>query len=493
MRRFLQFIGAFWLFAACATSGPVETSLDDSRFEVVPTPTEFSSPLDELARIRVRVAGLESQLPRKLRFHDPLWKEFVDGSQAWDELEQQQSAIESELVETGEIELQPGQSYSLDLDSYCVWPGKTRPLTGDGLQVAPLRGPAEKWIFGILDQQGSKGIRQDRVQYLIWALLTDVRFDELSDENQALLLEFYPDAQTRFRNRRLENLGESLLQELIPSQVTHTLADLSALREKVVDNQSRYAELEAILAPQPTRNTPIPVGWMRMPEGYFLRMSSESYTRVRVDIYVPTGEQSGRSPQSMKKVLFHPSRWVGLPALGQRVALSNRVRTREKRKPQNECERVKHWAPKSCRELSDKDRQQILQFADPKNFPKTRYKQTPGVRHPIEAQTDCSNFVNVIYQRAGFDYEYASTSALSCLSVFKKIAVQDLKPGDLLLYPSHVGILTAEGDVISATVGGEKMVSKLNPGHPEFRPAIRKLMQRQISTDPTQILRWSCP
>jgi len=60
--------------------------------------------------------------------------------------------------------------------------------------------------------------------------------------------------------------------------------------------------------------------------------------------------------------------------------------------------------------------------------------------HTRHSKTDCSHLVHEIYERAGFEYEYASSSDLYAgTSEFRP--VKHPQPGDLVVWPGHVGIV----------------------------------------------------
>jgi hypothetical protein len=488
-------VGLVLVFAACTTSGPVATLQVDSRYEIVPEPKAFVSPLVEIERVRHRTLESESATHRRPLTAGRQWLEYASWAQAWDEREAEQHRLEQELARTGEVELLPGRSYSFDLESYCVQGGEARPVTGDELKAAPLRGAAEAWLPKILDTQGEQRLSQSQVQYLIWALLYDVRFDELSEENQRALLLFYPDAASRFGNRRLEEVSKNILRDVLPSEITSIASQITEYRDRILELHSDYGKIEQVLAPKSDRENPIPVGWMRMPDGYFMRLTSKDYTQVHVDIFVPEESDPGRGPQAIKpKKIFRPSQWVGLPARGQRLAISTKTIPRPKRDHKTLCDRNRDYRPKYCHEMTDQDRKKILSISDPKLFGHTRYHQKPGGSDSIEEESDCSSFVNEIYRRAGFDFPYSPTSDFRCFSVFSLSPVKEFKPGDLILYPGHIGIMTSDGQVISATMGGKLGLSKLPKDDPRFRPAIKKLTPEQSSNSPPLgVLKWNCP
>jgi len=61
-------------------------------------------------------------------------------------------------------------------------------------------------------------------------------------------------------------------------------------------------------------------------------------------------------------------------------------------------------------------------------------------RTRLAAKADCSHLVHDIYERAGFVYDYASSSELYAgTSEFRQ--VQHPQAGDLVVWPGHVGIV----------------------------------------------------
>lgn len=104
-----------------------------------------------------------------------------------------------------------------------------------------------------------------------------------------------------------------------------------------------------------------------------------------------------------------------------------------------------------CRPLSLRERLKILALASPKNFPKAKYRMGPRAPANIERETDCSRFVHEIYRRAGLPYHFRSTADLSQAPEFDVLEEDEAKPGDLMLFRGHVGLVDKDGKIISAT------------------------------------------
>lgn len=76
-------------------------------------------------------------------------------------------------------------------------------------------------------------------------------------------------------------------------------------------------------------------------------------------------------------------------------------------------------------------------------------------RHHAKFSSDCSHFVHELYERAGFAYEYASSSDLYAgIDEFRRVASP--QPGDLAVWPGHAGIVVnpAQHSFFSALSSG---------------------------------------
>jgi hypothetical protein len=227
---------------------------------------------------------------------------------------QEQQRAEKELLETGELKLLPGRSYSLSFDSFCVHGGAPRPITGDGFLLGPLRGAPKDWLPELLRNYARSGVTRDQAQSLIWALLSEVDVDQLSSTDKSTLRKLMPDFLLRFRHRRIERKMLGLLAERLPLPLTEGVDQLDRWRSEYRQRAADFAALEAIFSPPPERSEALSVGWIQMPEGHQIRVTSQGYERTDVEIRVPRDVPSHPT--------FRPTDFIALPQQGQRLALS---------------------------------------------------------------------------------------------------------------------------------------------------------------------------
>jgi NlpC/P60 family len=95
-------------------------------------------------------------------------------------------------------------------------------------------------------------------------------------------------------------------------------------------------------------------------------------------------------------------------------------------------------------------------------------------RHHNHSRPDCSHFVNSIYQKAGFPYDYANSIELyTGTDAFRRVLRP--QPGDLIVWQGHVGIVIqpAQHTFFSALRSGLGVEDYQSPywrkrGHPRF-------------------------
>lgn len=438
----------------------------------VPTPTRFRSPQDKLIVLKSKSESIRPYgKNNKINFKSKEWYQYVSAGQAYEDAFFEQKRLEAQLENKQELSLEKGQSYSFDLEAFCIDPHRNSPGMNDGLKLSYIPKEYENWMPDLLAKYRSEGLSQEEAQTIIWAIVSDTKFDELSRTHQSSLLKIFPDANIRFGNRRFENLAQDVLRDLFP-ELSDTIENLKSMRNEILQVQDDFKALKDLMVPPANDQDRTEPQWFQLPDaadGIFVRLRADGYSLVHVDLYVNDGV---RIPQSMNDIIFSVTKLLGVPNKGQRLAVS--PRSQKKSEPQKNCESLKTFIPTSCHEMTDSDRTQILKMADPSNFPKTRYGAPEGPNTAIEKVTDCSHFTQEIYHRAGFDFPYAQTKDMDCLPIFEQESLVTAKPGDLVMFPGHVGILGADGKVISATSGGPNRLSTLEPDNPGFKPSITR-------------------
>ena len=85
-------------------------------------------------------------------------------------------------------------------------------------------------------------------------------------------------------------------------------------------------------------------------------------------------------------------------------------------------------------------------------------------RENVRRKPDCSHLVHEVYRRAGYDYPYATSFSLYA-GVRSFVRVETPQPGDLIVWPGHVGIVFDPGrhtfySSLSSGLGVDSYVSR---------------------------------
>lgn len=151
---------------------------------------------------------------------------------------------------------------------------------------------------------------------------------------------------------------------------------------------------------------------------------------------------------------------------------------------------LKIWAQDAhtpCQPMTTNIRTALLNAIEPKNFRNIRYESPPK----SDGSTDCSHFVNKMYTNVKLRFSYQSTANFSCINRFRQIERSQLQVGDIVVFQSHIGIYVGGENIISATIGGDGGLAKLDPSDPDFQPSIQKL-NIAVFGKPISFLTWEC-
>ena len=210
----------------------------------------------------------------------------------------------------GTFVTKPG-AYAAVLRTYCLHAGTYGPSKGNGYVNAPLRGGQAKIVEKLLQVDTTKfgPNGQHTMQSLLWAILSQAKYDSFSPELRAMGdLCLDPD-QRRELNGGYVGMLPPAIKQKIDAELQHTLGPIieaeQRIRTLVTSPKLPFAEMErlAVLTGEPPaaetdRDIPA-TRWVLNEQGVFVRYHSIGYPRTRVDTYVPerfvmTADAQGR-------------------------------------------------------------------------------------------------------------------------------------------------------------------------------------------------------
>lgn len=160
-------------------------------YSFVDQPKDFFSPLDVLDKSLEKTESNGSLLNKKMKFNSKEWFNYTAERQNWETLFYNQKTLEDQLLKEQFVQLESGHSYTFELESFCIDPYKDSPYSGDGLKLGTMPKVHQSWMPELLKKYATIGLSQEEAQILIWALVSDTKFDELSTENQKNLLRIF--------------------------------------------------------------------------------------------------------------------------------------------------------------------------------------------------------------------------------------------------------------------------------------------------------------
>ncbi|MBC8063322.1 MAG: hypothetical protein H7Y17_00705 [Chlorobia bacterium] len=189
----------------------------------------------------------------------------------------------------------PGQ-FSFEAQSYCLHAGTHGPGSGEGYLYAPLKGPKQGVIRGILQRSTAHPeIAQQEVQRLVWAILARTKPSELKGDIRQTADQLLTDKD----RSALEGSGMDFLKEnstgspfmSLPGPLRQVMEAENQMRNMFYSPSAPFAELErvAVLSGeyQPRKgDRPVPRGrWSWHPDGYFARYYPDGYSFTTQNIY----------------------------------------------------------------------------------------------------------------------------------------------------------------------------------------------------------------
>ena len=233
------------------------------------------------------------------------------------------SLCKSNFTEATGYTLKPGY-YTIDLKSFCLKAGTYAPSKGDGYLYAPLKGPKKEIINSLVKNwYKNQNIPQQKVQYIIWAIIAKSSFKNMSTDLQLVAAQLLSKNELlQLSKMGLDFMPESVMSKVksnLPKPVQLVLEAENKMRNFFSSSSSNYAELErlAFLTGMNTESSEISYGtWGLHPDGYYVSYQPHGYQQMTVRLYVPA---------TLTSINYRPSDDVAVPAntSSQRLMVSD--------------------------------------------------------------------------------------------------------------------------------------------------------------------------
>jgi hypothetical protein len=293
------------------------------------SPARAEGQLDRLKRAKEKVTSLPS-VGSLFGEEPPITTTLDDARDEVPALDGFEPEVYSPLEEMprgpgGYYLLAPG-AYTLDAESFCIWPGTYGPREGNGYVYAELKGPKAELVSNIIGRSADHpDIDRRMVQELLWAVLSRSKPSDLPREMQTtaarlLTPKELADMEGYSLNVVPDAIGKRVLQK-VPSPVRSVLEAENQMRRLFASPDTRFEDLERVAVltgalPPGQRGEPLPEGrWSYHPNGYFIRYipHTRSYYTTRIQVYYPVSVEIERDAEGrIVSVTTPDGGWVGV-------------------------------------------------------------------------------------------------------------------------------------------------------------------------------------
>jgi len=220
--------------------------------------------------------------------------------------------------------------YEMTNKSYCLHAGTFAPSKGDGYMYAPVLGPKDEIVTGILKSaEKHPEISQHDIQLLLWTIIARTKFADYNGSVKITAVTLLTPLQlTQLEGGVLGVLPGNLMdkaKDKLPDNLKAIFEAENKIRQLVASGNYSYDEMEkyAILAGIAPARTDIPSGiWTLHPDGYYVRYFPSGYSITKVQIYVP---KELILNQNGTKIIYDATNDIACPANvgSQRLAQTN--------------------------------------------------------------------------------------------------------------------------------------------------------------------------
>ena len=213
-------------------------------------------------------------------------------------------------TQDGGYVLAPGL-YEAEFKTYCLQPGTPDPSPRDAYLQSPVTGYRKEIVETVLNNSRVKsGIRQRNIQLLLWSIVSDANYNNLSNEVQA-------DSKQLLTSKQIFELkgGWANVARTVSNNIPSGNGDFKRILEMGSESYEKIEKLAVLPEPSTIHRPDFKLDqWYAQDGGYFVRYFPVSYKSVRMQVYVPEGLLDSTGKASGKYLVFNPTGMQVIPA-----------------------------------------------------------------------------------------------------------------------------------------------------------------------------------
>jgi len=213
-------------------------------------------------------------------------------------------------TQDGGYVLAPGL-YEAEFKTYCLQPGTPDPSPRDAYLQSPVTGYRKEIVETVLNNSRIKSdIRQRNIQLLLWSIVSDANYNNLSNEVQA-------DSKQLLTSKQIFELkgGWANVVKTVSNNIPSGNSDFKHILEMGSESYEKIEKLAVLQEPSTIHRPDFKLDqWYAQDGGYFVRYFPVSYKSVRMQVYVPEGLLDSTGKASGEYLVFNPTGMQVIPA-----------------------------------------------------------------------------------------------------------------------------------------------------------------------------------
>lgn len=215
---------------------------------------------------------------------------------------------------------------------------------------APFKGTRADLIYGVVARYHREPeLVQVDVQLLLWGLLAGVPVSQMSPAVQGVATKLLTVGELARAEELPEKLGAIAFDEAMaaaPTELRSGLEVTHRLQDLLTQGTATYEEIQRIAVPP--KSVPRSLGTWAWADGYWIRYFPESYSKTRLEVWVPQGPP----------VQVNLARLIAVPGQSflQRLGIGPPVGGGDGRNPNNPFRDPRDWKrPKTAMTVSQRE------------------------------------------------------------------------------------------------------------------------------------------
>jgi hypothetical protein len=210
----------------------------------------------------------------------------------------------------GGFVLSPG-FYEAEFKTFCLQPGTPDPSPRDAYLQSPVTGFRSDIVESVLlNSRKRSDLKQKNVQLLLWSVVSNSKYDNLSKDVRA-------DAERLLTSKQIFELkgGWANVVRTVSNNIPSGNSDFKRILDLGSESYEKIEKLAVLPEPSQIHRPDYKLDqWYKQEDGYFVRYFPVSYKSVKMQVYVPDDLLDSAGKVNGEFLVFDPGGTQVIPA-----------------------------------------------------------------------------------------------------------------------------------------------------------------------------------